>query len=66
MLNLLSLFRMLNQEAEKMKKYIAPEMKIEKFSAQDIVALSAIIENLGEVIEFGEEGGSEYKYKALN
>lgn len=66
MLNLLSLFRMLNQEAEKMKKYIAPEMKIEKFSAQDIVALSAIIENLGEVIEFGAEGGSEYKYKALN
>ncbi len=48
-----------------MKKYIAPEMKIEKFSAQDIVALSAILENLG-VIEFGEEGGNEYKYKALN
>ncbi len=49
-----------------MKKYIAPEMKIEKFSAQDIVAVSAILENLGPVIKFGEEGGTDYTYNALN
>lgn len=49
-----------------MKKYIAPEMKIEKFSAQDIVAVSGFIEALVGPINFDVEGESEYKYKPLN
>lgn len=49
-----------------MKKYIAPEMEIVKFSAQDIITtLSAVLGTLSE-IEFGQEDGSEYKYKRLN
>ena len=49
-----------------MKKYIAPEMEIVKFSAQDIITtLSAILGTLEE-IEFGTDGGNEYKYKRLN
>lgn len=42
-----------------MKKYKAPELEIVKFSHEDIITVSAILDAL----VVGKEGNSEYSYE---